>query len=76
MIIEKYLQNGKFVEHKSDAEVMIRQIETGVLYKSAIDLVPCIYTYEETDTPFPAKPLSIKERRKAEVIDNGTEENN
>lgn len=35
----------------SDQNVMIRQIETGVLYEDAVDVIPCKYTYEETDVP-------------------------
>jgi hypothetical protein len=31
--------------------MMIRQIETGDEYSEAVDLVPCPYTYKETDTP-------------------------
>lgn len=30
---------------------MIRQIETGNVYQEAIDILPCIYTYEETAIP-------------------------
>jgi len=29
----------------------IRQIETGAIYDEAIDSIPCLYTYEETDEP-------------------------
>lgn len=43
----------KLVRHYSDAGMMIRQTETGVLYSEAVDVVPCQYTYEETDTPVP-----------------------
>lgn len=35
----------------SDAGVKIRQIETGTLWNDAVDVVPCAYTYEETDIP-------------------------
>jgi hypothetical protein len=27
------------------------QIETGIEYNEAIDVMPCKYTYEETETP-------------------------
>lgn len=30
---------------------MIRQIETGNQYQEAVDILPCAYTYEETDIP-------------------------
>lgn len=35
----------------SDQHVYIRQIETGALYEDAVDVIPCKYTYEETDIP-------------------------
>lgn len=39
------------IRHYSDRGVMIRQIETGVLYEDAVDYIPCAYTYEETELP-------------------------
>ena len=33
--------------------MMIRQIETGILYEDAVDQAPCKYIYEETDEPIP-----------------------
>ena len=28
---------------------MIRQVETGTIYSEAVDVVPCEFTYEETN---------------------------
>jgi len=39
------------IRHYSDKGMMIRQIETGVLYEDAVDYIPCAYTYEETELP-------------------------
>lgn len=39
------------VRHWSNLYVKIRQIETGVLYDDAVDVIPCRFTYEETDEP-------------------------
>lgn len=39
------------IRHYSDAGFMIYQVETGNLYEDAVDVVPCPYTYEETETP-------------------------
>lgn len=39
------------IRHYSDRGMMIRQIETGVLYEDAVDYLPCMYTYEETELP-------------------------
>ena len=39
------------IEHYSDENLRIRQVETGFIYDTAIDVIPCRYTYEETDEP-------------------------
>ena len=49
MVQNSYSQDGQFVRHFSDEGLMLRQVETGVLYVDAVDTVPCQYTYEETD---------------------------
>ena len=51
MLIEEYIEDGKRVKHYSDENYKIRQIETGIVYYDAVDIVPCRYTYEETDIP-------------------------
>lgn len=40
-----------FIKHYSDSGFKIKQVETGVLYDEASDVVPCKYTYEETNEP-------------------------
>ena len=39
------------IRHYSDRGMMIKQVETGILYEEAVDYIPCRYTYEETDIP-------------------------
>jgi hypothetical protein len=39
----------KLVKHESDRGVYIRQVETGIEYSSAVDIVPCRFNYEETE---------------------------
>ena len=51
MIKTELLKNGTLIRHYSDNGVKLRQVETGVMYDEAIDIVPCQYTYEETDEP-------------------------
>lgn len=51
MIQTEYLNNKTFIKHYSDTGMLILQNETGVLYGEAVDLVPCRYTYTETDIP-------------------------
>lgn len=42
--------NGRtLIKHESDCGKMIRQVETGLEYASAVDVFPCRYTYEETE---------------------------
>lgn len=45
---------GEHIRHWSDINMMMRQIETGILYEDAVDVIPCPYTYEETDIPIDA----------------------
>lgn len=63
MIREELIEDGERVYHWSDLNLKIRQIETGVVYDDAIDVVPCRYTYEETDEPIdlPDEPESEQE---------------
>lgn len=49
MIVKEKL--GNRVRHYSDLNLMIRQIETGNIYEDAVDILPCQYTYEETNIP-------------------------
>ena len=49
MIKVEYLNDGTLVKHYSDKGVMLLQVETGVKYSDPVDLVPCAYTYIETD---------------------------
>jgi hypothetical protein len=49
MILTEYLNDDTLIKHYSDKGVMLLQVETGVRYADPVDLVPCRYTYEETD---------------------------
>lgn len=49
MILIEYLNEGTLIRHYSDAGYMLLQNETGIKYSDPIDVVPCIYTYTETD---------------------------
>ena len=49
MIVKIYDEDG--VYHYSDRNLKIRQVETGLIYDDAMDVLPCRYTYEETDIP-------------------------
>ena len=51
MIIVELVDNNTRERRYSDQSVMIRQIETGDIYEDAVDVIPCKYTYEETDIP-------------------------
>ena len=47
MIIEEILTNN-LVKHYSDKGKYISQNETGIEYAEAVDVMPCRYTYSET----------------------------
>lgn len=49
MIQTEYLNNGTLIKHYSDAGYMLLQNETGIKYVDPVDVVPCVYTYTETD---------------------------
>ena len=49
MIKIEYLNDGTLIKHYSDAGFMLLQVETGERYSDPIDVVPCRFTYEETD---------------------------
>lgn len=51
MIKTELLKDGALIRHYSDKCMKLLQVETGTMYDDAIDLVPCKYTYEETETP-------------------------
>ena len=50
-VVAESLKNGTLIRHYSDSGMVLRQIETGILYSEAVDVNPSKYTYEETDTP-------------------------
>lgn len=49
MIKTEYLNDGTLIKHYSDAGYMLLQVETGAKYSDPIDVVPCAYTYVETN---------------------------
>lgn len=49
MIKTEYLNDGTLIKHYSDAGFMLLQVETGDKYSDPVDVVPCRYTYEETN---------------------------
>lgn len=51
MIQTIYLKNNTLVQHYSDAGFLLLQNETGEKYADPVDLVPCRYTYAETNEP-------------------------
>lgn len=51
MIIVELVDEGTRERRYSDQNMKLRQIETQVLYDDAVDVIPCKYTYEETDIP-------------------------
>ena len=49
MIKTEFLNDGTLIKHYSDAGYMLLQVETGDKYVDPVDVVPCCYTYEETN---------------------------
>lgn len=49
MIKTELLQDGTLIRHYSNNGMKLLQVETGVEYDEAVDVIPCRYTYEETE---------------------------
>ncbi len=47
-VISEVLEDN-LIRHYSDSGKYIKQAETGILYIYAVDTLPCVFTYEETD---------------------------
>ena len=63
MIIVEILETRE--RRYSDQGVYIRQVETGALYEDAVDVIPCNYTYEETDIPIEDEEANIEDYEQA-----------
>ena len=44
-------ERDNLIKTYSDANMYIKQEETGNIYDAAVDVYPCRYTYTETDIP-------------------------
>lgn len=69
MIITELLNDGTLIKHYSDNGMVLLQNETGIKYAEPIDVVPCQYTYTETDEPI-EKETDIVEDINNENIDD------
>ena len=63
------IENLGMVERRySDKNVKLRKVEDGTLWNDAVDVIPCRFTYEETETPIDLDPEPSDED-KAEAYD-------
>ena len=51
MVKSELIENENRIHHYSDSGFKILQNETGFVYDDAVDVLPCKYTYTETDQP-------------------------
>lgn len=49
MILTEYLNEGTLIKHYSDQGYLLLQVETGAKYSAPVDIIPCPFTYTETD---------------------------
>lgn len=49
MILTELLNDGTLIRHYSDQGFLLLQVETGAKYSDPVDVVPCPYTYKETN---------------------------
>ena len=59
MIIIENLGNAE--RRYSDKNVKLRKIEDGTLWNDAVDIIPCRFTYEETETPIDPDPMEAQD---------------
>lgn len=69
MIKTELLNDGTLIKHYSDAGFMLLQVETGAKYSDPIDVVPCRYTYEETDEKIETEEYESEIEEKAAAYD-------
>lgn len=69
MVCSEIIDN-MVVRHYSDKDMMLRQVETGTLWVDAVDVLPCRFTYEETDMPI-EEEASIEDKAEAYDILTG-----
>lgn len=69
MIKTEYLNDGTLIKHYSDAGFMLLQVETGIKYSDPVDVVPCRYTYEETDEKIDSEDTNPNEATIADYQD-------
>lgn len=50
---EEVILNGKTFLHTYSDKYVIKQVETDTEYDEAYDIIPCKYTYVETDEELP-----------------------
>lgn len=72
MVCSEIIDN-MVVRHYSDRDKMLRQIETDTLWVDAVDVLPCRFTYEETDIPI-EEEASIEDKAEAYDILMGVTE--
>lgn len=63
MILTETIRHGEIelVRHYSDQNLVLRQVETNELFDDAIDVMPCAFTYEETDIPIEDREIDAEE---------------
>lgn len=71
MILTELLNTGTLIRHYSDQGMLLLQNETGIKYSDPVDVVPCVYTYTETDEPIEVEEEEVEE---FEEIDEPVEE--
>ena len=59
---EKILGGGTFLHTYSDSGFYILQVETGIKYDEAYDVIPYRYTYEETSEKIEAEEINNKKQ--------------
>ena len=73
MIIVELSDDGARERRYSDKNVYLLQVETGILYEEAVDVIHCRYTYEESDVPIGSIQYGSKTETSRDLTDEETE---
>lgn len=60
---EEVILKGKTFLHTYSDKYVIKQVETDTEYDEAYDIIPCQYTYEETDKELPQEEPIVEQEQ-------------
>ena len=69
MLVQEKISDT-LIKTYSDAGFLIKQVETGIEYGEAVDVLPLRYTYVETDKPIPKDESETLDKNDRKDLNN------